>query len=58
MLRMCVLYFKEIWDKYFSLVEIAYNNSYHSTISMVPYEALYERKCRSPSSWMEVGDNE
>ena len=46
------------WKKYFPLVEFAYNNSYHSTIGMAPYEALYGRKCRSPSCWMEVGDRE
>ena len=46
------------WEKYLPLVEFAYNNSYHSTIGMAPYEALYGRKCRSPSCWMEVGDRE
>ena len=25
---------------------------------MAPYEALYERKCRSPLSWDEVGERE
>ena len=44
------------WEKYLPLVEFAYNNSYHSTIGMAPYEALYGRKYRSPSCWMEVGD--
>ena len=38
------------WEKYLPLVEFPYNNSYHSTIGMEPYEALYGRKCRSPSS--------
>ena len=46
------------WEKYLPLVEFAYNNSYHSTIGMAPYEALYGRKYRSPSCWMEVGDRE
>ena len=23
---------------------------------MVPYEALYSRKCRSPVGWFEMGD--
>ena len=40
------------------MVEFAYNNSYHSKIGMAPYEALYGRKCRSPSFLMEVGDRE
>ena len=56
MLRMCVLDFKESWDQYLLLVDFAYNNSYHSSIGMPPYEALYERKYRSPSSWIEVGE--
>ena len=46
------------WEKYLPLVEFDYNNSYHSTIGMAPYEALYGRKCRSPSCWMKVGDRE
>ena len=58
MLRMCVMDFGGSWEKYLPLVEFAYNNSYHSTIGMAPYEALYGRKYRSPSCWMEVGDRE
>ncbi|MDV3190792.1 MAG: hypothetical protein Q8838_02635, partial [Candidatus Phytoplasma australasiaticum] len=34
----------------------AYNNRYHSSIKMAPYEALYERKCRTPIGWFEVGE--
>ena len=30
------------------LIEFAYNNSYHASIEMAPYEALCGRKCRSP----------
>ena len=39
-----------------SLMEFAYNNSYHSSIEMAPYEALYGRKCRSSLCWEEVGE--
>ena len=56
MLRMCVLDFKQDWDQYLPLVEFAYNNSYHSSIGMPPYEALYGRKYRSPICWTEVGE--
>ena len=56
MLRACVLDFKGSWEKYLSLVEFAYNNSYHSSIEMAPYKALYGRKCRSPFCWEEVGE--
>ena len=37
-------------------MEFAYNNSYHSSIEMAPYEALYGRKCRSSLCWEEVGE--
>ena len=56
MLRACIIDFKGHWDKHFPLVEFAYNNSSHSSISMAPYEALYGRRCRSPIGWFEVGE--
>ena len=56
MLRACVIDFKGIWDRHLSLVEFAYNNSFHSSISMEPYEALYSRRYRSPIGWYEVGE--
>ena len=39
------------------LIEFAYNNSYHASIEMAPYEALYGRKCISPLCW-EVGERQ
>lgn len=56
MLRASALDFKGSWDDHLPLVEFAYNNSYHSSIGMAPYEALYGRKCRSPLYWDEVGE--
>lgn len=56
MLRACVLDFKGSRVKHLPLIEFAYNNSYHSSIKMTPYEALYERKCRSPIGWFEVSE--
>ncbi|GJV72209.1 reverse transcriptase domain-containing protein [Tanacetum coccineum] len=44
------------WDKYLPLVEFSYNNSYHNSIKVAPFEALYGQKCRSPICWAEVGD--
>ncbi|GJY00986.1 putative reverse transcriptase domain-containing protein [Tanacetum coccineum] len=32
--------------------------SYHASIKMPPYEMLYERKCRTPVCWDEVGSRE
>ena len=56
MLRACVLEHKGNWDNFLPLIEFAYNNSYHSSLGMAPYEALYGRKCRSPLCWYEVGE--
>ena len=55
MLRACSLEWRGSWDEQLPLVEFAYNNSYHVSIGMAPYEALYGRPCRSPVCWQEVG---
>ncbi|KAD3640600.1 hypothetical protein E3N88_29823 [Mikania micrantha] len=57
MLRTCVIDFGGNWDSHLPLIELSYNNSYHSSIGCAPFEALYGRKCRSPICWSEVGDN-
>lgn len=36
------------------LIEFSYNNSYHASIQMAPYEALYGQKCRSPLCWEDM----
>ena len=36
------------------LAEFAYNNSYHSSIEMAPFETLYGRRCRSPIGWFDA----
>ncbi|XP_076959262.1 uncharacterized protein LOC143635273 [Bidens hawaiensis] len=46
------------WDKYLPLAEFSYNNSYHSSIGMPPFDMLYGRKCRTPVCWGEVGQRE
>jgi hypothetical protein len=38
------------------LAEFSYNNSYQESIKMVPFEALYGRKCRTPLNWIEAGE--
>ena len=55
MIRASVIDFKGNKDKDFHLVEFSYNNSSHSTISMDPFEAMYGRRCGSPTGWFEVG---
>nr|GEW33899.1 putative reverse transcriptase domain-containing protein [Tanacetum cinerariifolium] len=38
-------------------MEFSYN-SYHTSINAAPFEALYDRKFRSPICWTEVGDSQ
>ena len=55
LLRASVMDFGREWDEHLALYEFAYNNSYHSSIEMAPFEALYGRRCRTLVSWEEVG---
>jgi len=48
MFRACALEYSGSWDHNLPLVEFAYNNIYHSSIDMAPYEALYGRRYRTP----------
>ncbi|KAI3776397.1 hypothetical protein L1987_46178 [Smallanthus sonchifolius] len=56
MLRACVIDFGGNWDSHLTLIEFSYNNSYHTSINMAPFEALYDCKCRSPICWNEIGE--
>ena len=38
-------------------MEFAHNNSYQASIQIAPYEALYERPCKSLIRWTEVGES-
>ena len=58
MLRACIIDFKGSWVDHLPLVEFAYNNSYHASIKMAPFEALYGRRCRSLIGWYEVGETQ
>ena len=40
-LRTSVMKFQGSWDKYVPLMEFSYNNTFHSSLGMVPYEALW-----------------
>ncbi|GJR18690.1 putative reverse transcriptase domain-containing protein [Tanacetum coccineum] len=42
MLQACVMDFGKGWDRHLPLIEFSYNNSYHTSIKAVPFEALYE----------------
>jgi len=51
MLRAYVMTKPTQWEEYLHLVEFAYNNGYHTSTQLSPFEVLYGRKCRTPSSW-------
>jgi hypothetical protein len=45
MLRACALKYGKGWDKSLPYAEFSYNNSYHASFKIAPYEALYRRQC-------------
>ncbi|GKB58058.1 putative reverse transcriptase domain-containing protein [Tanacetum coccineum] len=53
MLHAYVIDFGKGWVNHLPLVKFSYNNSYQASIKAAPYEALYDRKCRSPVCWVE-----
>lgn len=53
-LRACVIDSKGNGYGHLPLIEFAYNNSYHSSTNMSPFEALYERRCRPTVGWFDV----
>ncbi|KAA3488350.1 DNA/RNA polymerases superfamily protein [Gossypium australe] len=56
MLRCCVLEFEGNWEKYLSLIEFAYNNSFQSSKKLALYEALYGHKYRIPLYCTELSE--
>ncbi|XP_068336552.1 uncharacterized protein [Pyrus communis] len=48
------LKFGDAWHKRLDLMEFAYNNSFHSSVGMAPFKALYGKSCRTPLCWSEV----
>lgn len=56
LLRAWVLQFGSSWEDHLMLLEFSYNNSYHISIRIAPFEALYGRKCQSPLYWVEIGE--
>lgn len=51
MLCVYVMESKENWIKHTPLLQSAYNNNYHASNGMTPYEALYRRLYRSQMCW-------
>jgi len=56
LLRTCVLDHLGAWDDVLPFIEFTYNNSFHASIGMTQYEALYRRKCRTPLYWYQDGE--
>ncbi|GKA57652.1 putative reverse transcriptase domain-containing protein [Tanacetum coccineum] len=54
MLHACAIDFGNGCVKHLPLVEFSCNSSYHASIKVAPFEALYGRKCHSPICWAEV----
>jgi hypothetical protein len=55
-LRMYVMDKPTRWEDYLHLVEFAYNNGYHTSLKMSPFEELYGKKCNTPVSWDNLAD--
>jgi hypothetical protein len=51
MLRMYEMDKPSKWEDYFHLVEFSYNNVYQESLKMIPFEAMYGRKCNIPIIW-------
>jgi hypothetical protein len=51
MIRMYVMDKSMQWEKYLHLVEFAYNNGYQASLKMIPFEAIYGKRCNTPMSW-------
>ena len=56
LLRTCTLDHLGTWDEVLPLIEFTYNNNFHASIGMAPYEALYARRCRTPLCWYQDGE--
>jgi len=56
LLRTCILDHLGAWDEVLPLIEFTYNNNFHASNCMAPYEALYGRRCRTPLCWYQDGE--
>jgi hypothetical protein len=56
MITMYVMDKPSKWEDYLYLVEFTYNIRYQASLKMIPFEALYHRKCNTPMSWDNPAD--
>jgi hypothetical protein len=47
-LRAYALQHGSSWDKSLPYADFSYDNNYQASLKMLPFEALYGRKCRTP----------
>nr|KYP70730.1 hypothetical protein KK1_009959 [Cajanus cajan] len=45
------------WEEVLPLVEFTYNNSFHASIGLGPFEALYGERCRTPLCRYQDGES-
>jgi hypothetical protein len=57
MLRAYAIKYGGSWNKSLLFAKFSYNNSYQASLKMVPFEALYGRKSRTPLYWSETGES-
>ena len=53
---MYLMHQQKRWEGFLPLMEISYNNSYHSSIKMAPFEFLYKVPYRKPLTWDRLED--
>jgi hypothetical protein len=58
MLRACALQHGSSWNKSLPYDEFSYNDSYQASLKMLPFEALYGRKCRIPLYWDQTEERQ
>ena len=44
------------WEDYLHIVEFSYNNLFHVSVGMSPFEKIYGCKCNTPNSWSSLVD--
>jgi len=47
--RMYIMHQLRKWEEYLPLGHFTYNNGYHESLRMSPFEALYGCSCNTPS---------
>jgi hypothetical protein len=57
MLRACALKHGGSWDKSLPYAEFSYNNNCQASLKMLPFETLFDRKCRTPLYWIRLEEN-